>query len=702
MVAAALPPLREDLALLPGPTQADGHPSWTLHDAARDLYLRIDWPSFEILYRWSLGDAASVAEAVCAGSPLQVEAADVDALVQFLDQHQLLQAAPGSASKLADRLARQRSSALQWLVHQYLFFRIPLLRPDRWLSRWLPLAERFFSRGFALLTAGALLLGLGLVLKNWDRFQSALPDHFSLQGLAAYGLALTLVKLLHELGHAFAAKRLGLRVPTMGLAFLVMWPMAYTDTNAAWRLTDRWQRLQVACAGIATELVVAAWATLAWALLPDGAPRSAAFVLASTSWIATLAINASPFMRFDGYFILSDLVDMPNLHARSFALGRWKLREWLFDLGAPQPEHFSRLKSNALIGFAWAVWVYRLALFLGIAVLVYHFFIKALGLVLFIIEIGWFVVAPFRNEFLAWREHWPAIRARRRGLFSALGALLLLAGLLLPWPGRVGASALLLPAESQALFAPEGALLAGLPVADGAAVADGVALVRLQSADLGSRQQAAQAKVERLKRALDVSGFDPLARSKRQSAAVELATAEAEWAHLQQEGVNFQPQARGAGVLHLADPDLVPGQWLARHEPIGSVARNGGWVVETWVDEDAVKRLQLGARAVFISDGLAGPALALRLGAIDRDSTRVLPNAMLAAQQGGHILTRESQRQVTPEAAVYHLMFNVEDAPGALAGHSWRGQIMVAASAEAPAARYARHLMSVLWREAGL
>jgi len=152
--------------------------------------------------------------------------------------------------------------------------------------------------------------------------------------------------------------------------------MAYTDTTETWRLTDRWKRLQVAAAGIATELVVAIWATLAWALLPEGTLRGAVFALATTSWVATLAINASPFMRFDGYFILCDALDMPNLHERSFAMARWKLREWLFGLNAPRPEHFSPRKQAALITFAWVVWLYRLVVFLGIAVLVYHFFIK--------------------------------------------------------------------------------------------------------------------------------------------------------------------------------------------------------------------------------------------------------------------------------------------------------------------------------------
>ena len=149
------------------------------------------------------------------------------------------------------------------------------MRPDRWLTRWSPVTAPLYRRGFFMLTLGALCLGLALVLRDWQQFSSTLVDTFSWRGLAGYGIALTVVKILHELGHAFTAKRYGCRVPAMGVAFLVLWPVAYTDTNEVWRLHERGQRLAVAAAGVATELVIAVWATLAWAILPPPAITTA-------------------------------------------------------------------------------------------------------------------------------------------------------------------------------------------------------------------------------------------------------------------------------------------------------------------------------------------------------------------------------------------------------------------------------------------
>ena len=431
MLAAAapqqvtLPALREELALLPGPVLPDGQPSWTLHDPVRNLFFRIDWPTFELLQRWGAGSPAEMAQSVCDSTTLQLTEDDVKGVAQFLVGNQLTQPVRDAATsrKLAERLAQIRGTPWNWLLHHYLFFRVPLVKPDAWLGRWKGWVGWCYSPAFFGLTFLAFLLGLFQVVRQWDGFTAQLVDTFSLEGLASYAVALVCVKTLHELGHAFTAKRLGCRVPTMGVAFMVLWPMAYTDTNDAWRLTDARQRLQVACAGICTEMAIAAWATAAWGLLPDGPLRSAAFVLATTSWIATLAVNASPFMRFDGYFILSDLLDLPNLHERSFALARWKLREWLFALGEDAPEPLPARRRRWMIAFAWCTWVYRLVLFIGIALLVYHLFFKLLGVFLFVVEIAWFIWRPVRSELQAWGQRRRRIAQRGRTWVSLLVAM---------------------------------------------------------------------------------------------------------------------------------------------------------------------------------------------------------------------------------------------------------------------------------------
>jgi putative peptide zinc metalloprotease protein len=702
----ALPSLREELALLPGPVLPDGQPSWTLHDPVRNLFFRVDWPTFEVLQRWPLGDPQSIAQAISDTTSLHLETDEVSGIVQFFMSNQLTQpTGMQNARHMAERLDQLQGGVLKWLLHHYLFFRVPLLRPDAWLGRWQDVAGVFYTRPFAWLTLIALVLGLTQVIRGWEGFSASLVDTFNWEGLAAYGIALFMVKLLHELGHAFTAKRFGCRVPTMGMAFLVMWPVAYTDTNDTWRLTNRLQRLKVAAAGIVTELVIAAWATLAWALLPDGALRSGAFVLATISWVTTLAINASPFMRFDGYFILSDALDMPNLHDRSFALARWKLREWLFALNEDVPEHLPFAQQIGLIVFAWITWLYRLVLFLGIAMLVYHFFIKLVGIGLFVIEMLWFVLLPFKREWHAWRQRWPQIVANRRSRTSAALLIVLVLLLAVPWPGRVVVSGMLRPAEVWPVYAPSGARIDALPYKVNDHVSEGSILVQLYVPDLQLRQQKQLAKVEHMRWQAATSSFDAESSSRLLFNENSLSMAQAEMTSLDAELLNYAPRAPFAGQLHDMDPDLRVGQWLSRKEKIALLVKiDGRWLVETWLDEDAIQRVFPGDAALFITDGVQNPALRLRVVAVDSDASRVLPRAELAAHLGGHILTREKGGQLIPERAIYHVTLAFESPTPAmkeLAGHSWRGKLTIHAKWEAPGWHYLRQAFAVLVREVG-
>src|SRR5258708_34037030 len=214
-----------------------------------------------------------------------------------------------------------------------------------------------------------------------------------------YAIALTFSKVVHELAHAFSARRYGVRVPTLGVAFLVLWPYLYTDTGETWKLSDRRKQLVIACAGMAAELVLAVFSTFLWALSPEGAAKSVFFVLASSTWIMTLAVNLSPFMRFDGYFVLSDLPDFPNLHERSSACARWWLRRTFFGLEEPMPEPQLRPHQRAgLIAFAYITWLYRLTVFIRIALLVYRLAVKLLGMFLMVVEVVWFILMPVWKE----------------------------------------------------------------------------------------------------------------------------------------------------------------------------------------------------------------------------------------------------------------------------------------------------------------
>jgi putative peptide zinc metalloprotease protein len=696
----SLPTLRQELAIGAGPRLADGQPSWTLHDPVRNLFFQLDWPSFEMLSRWDLRDPQAVLGEINRDTALQLDSDALERLVAFLREQQLLLPGQGASAAMAAMRDRQRGNWHQWLLHNYLFFRIPLLRPDRWLSWLQPRLAFLFGPTFRRLTIVAGVLGLAGVYREWDRFSATLMDTLSWNGAVLYGCAIVFAKTCHEMGHALTAKRHGCRVPTMGLAFLVMWPVAYTDTNEVWKLARRGQRLAVASAGIVTELCIAVWATLAWAWLPEGGPKQVAFLLSTTTWITTLLINASPFMRFDGYYMLSDFLGLPNLHGRAFALARWDLRERLFALGEPAPEAFPRDRRIGLILFAWAVWIYRLVLFLGIAALVYHFFIKAVGIILFAVEMVWFVALPVWRELQAWRARRSALRHSRRARRSAMLAVLLVLAFFLPWPDRVHTSGLLQPHARLALYAPVYAMLDALPVGNGQSVQAGQPLLRLSSAELDLRASEVGARHNLLAWQSAASGLDATSRKDWQVLNDQLAFASAEQAAVGTDLQRYRPVAPNAGVMVDIDPDLRPGEWLKGQEYLGSLVTPGRWQVVTYVDEEAVRRIARGDRAVFISDGLGGPALRLTVASIDRDASRTLGEPELASLFGGDVLVREKSGTLYPEHAVYRVLLDADEALPAT-HPSWRGRVAIAGQWEVPAMRFLRYAASVAWREAG-
>jgi len=699
-MAATLPILRDELTIEPGPRLSDGQPSWTLHDPARNLFFQIDWPNFEMLSRWHLGQPRAIVEEVNRDTTLELDLPAFDELQTFLRDQHLLQPSLGAAPAFAASLAKQRGSWSEWLLHNYLFFRIPLVRPDRFLRRAKPCVGFAFTPVFWWLTLLAAVIGGMSAYRESERFVATLMDTLTWQGMAAYGAALFFAKTCHELGHAFTAKHYGCRVPTMGLAFLVMWPVAYTDTNDVWRLPRREQRLAVAGAGILTELAIAAWATLAWAWLPEGGPKQIAFLLSTTTWVSTLIINGSPFMRFDGYFLLSDYLGIPNLHSRAFALARWDLRERLFNVQEPPPEYFSPRRHKGLVIFAWAVWIYRLVLFLGIAALVYHFFIKAVGIFLFIVEISWFIAMPLWREIKEWRSRWPTIRQHGRVRLSALLMLLLIGLVFIPWPNRVLTSGLLQPQQHMGLYAPANAVVSEIPVANGQAVAAEQPLLSLASPELQLRAKEAGARQDALSWQSGAAAFDNKTRKDWLLLQDQLAHANAEQATVGADLQRYQPVAPYPGRFVDIDPDLRQGDWLKIQEPLGELIGDGPWQVVTYVDEDEIRRLQIGDRALFIADGMGGPNVNAHVASIDHNASRTLGEAALSTTSGGHILVREKAGILYPEHAVYRVVLALDTAVPATS-LLVRGRVAIAGNWESPISRFLRTAGAVAWREAG-
>lgn len=701
LTPARLSPLRDELALEPGPRAADGAPSWTLHDPSSGRFFRLGWLEFEILSRWALGTPAAIVERIACETVLTPTPEEVEDFARFLSGAQLLRPeGPAGMARLSRLRAASRPHWAWWLVKNYLFFRLPLLRPDRVLGAMLGVLGFVYSAGFLAATLAAGGLGLFLALRQWDAFGASFLHFFSLEGAALALLSLVLAKALHELGHGLTAKRFGCRVPTMGIAFMVLYPMPYTDTSAAWRLTRRRQRMAVGAAGIAAELALACWALLAWNLLPDGPLRSVAFTWATTTWVLTLLVNLSPFMRFDGYYLLSDALDVPNLQDRAFALARWRIREALFGLNEPPPEAWTPRMRRLLVGWAVCTWAYRFVLFLGIALLVYHLFFKVLGVLLFVIEIWWFILRPIWREAAEWAGRRHAMRLNRNTLATGGALLLALAALLIPWHGTVEAPALMAAERRADLFAQVPARITRIAATPGTEVEAGAPVLMLESPDLEFRLSQAARRVEMLNWQATALSQERDWAARGQILWRELQAARAELDMLRADRERLLVAAPFAGtVVDLADP-LAAGEWVRAGERLASLADLRATVIEAWVGEAELRRVAPGQQASFVPEDAGAPRIAARVLSVEGASARVLPDAELASLHGGGIATRAGANgAAVPELPVYRVLLAPVEAVAPR--HVTRGVVLLRAEPESFALRAWRQALGVLLRESG-
>lgn len=698
-----LAPLRDELVLHKGPRGRDGAPTWTLEDPARNRFFRIGWAEVEMLARWEKGDPAAIAGAVSAATPLDLTGEDVEEFARFLMQANLLQVRGAEANgRLYAQIQAMRMGPAKWLLKNYLFMRIPLVRPERFLNATMRYVEPLYSRNFLLLTLLVGLTGLFLVARQWDVFLNTFLHFFSLEGAALSGLALLTAKVLHELGHAYTAKRFGCRVPTMGVALMVMWPVLYTDTSAAWTLPDRTKRLAIGAAGMAAEVALACYMTLLWSFLPDGPVRSAAFLLATTTWILTLAVNLNPFMRFDGYFLTTDALDVANLQERSFRLGRWWLRERLFGFGEPKPEVFEPKMERILIGYALGTWVYRFFLFLGIALLVYHLFFKVLGIFLMIVELAWFIGMPIWNEMKEWAKRRDAYRLNLNTTLTLSGAVLLLGLGLFPWKGSVHAPALL-RAENQAqIFVPTGAQLAEVMVQQGDRVEAGQPLFRFAAPDLAFELAQVERQIAVLRWQSNFHAMVNEITANRQVTWQELETAIAKRAGLRQDADRLSVAAPFAGRLVERVPELAPGAWMPQGEWLATLVSPDSAMVEAYVPEADLRRLAVGGEAVFYPEEAARPSLRLKVTDIAQTATRRLGSAkeLSSTYGGGLAAVPDKDGMPVPEMAVYRVLLapvEMNNAPDLAV----RGTVALEGERQSLAVAAWRSFMAVLVRESG-
>jgi putative peptide zinc metalloprotease protein len=514
-------------------------------------------------------------------------------------------------------------------------------------------------------------------------------------------VALTLVKVVHEFSHAFVATNFGARVPVMGLAFIVFWPLAYSDVTDAWKVADRRKRLLIAFAGIAAELTIAGLCLFGWALTSPGKLNSTFFVLSSGALLATLTINLNPGMRWDGYYLLMDWWGIDNLQPRAFALTLWSLRKGLLGVNTPCPEdNPAPARQAALIVYAFYTWIYRFFVFFGIALLVYHQFTKTLGIILFAVEVGWFIAWPFISEVKKTMKICKKENPGRR-LWITLGGLgAILVWLCLPLPHGFSVPAVVMPSVAQVIYAPFSGQIKYLGTERLDHVAQGHVLARIGSRELLTDLKLLQLEAKQLRIQIDVLTVGGDDRSLLPQKEEELAGVEAKVMKLEKQISQNQLLAEIDGQVYEWDDSLYVGRHIPKDKVLGRICRPQDKVLYAFVGEEHIKDVAPQDQGQFLASDLTcrAPVVVRKVSPVREEI--IHHPALTSLAQGSLPVSRTKAGEAMVLLESYYLVeaaVDPQDAQGLRLGQS--GEVRLTSRPASLAMTAFRKALRILLRE---
>ena len=586
-----------------------GRPWYVLRDSASGKLHRFTPGAYHVLQLMD-GERSidaiwkQVAVATGVDAPTQDEIIE---LLSKLHAGDLLQTdlAPDVA-ELAERGAKQKRQKLLQSFINPLSIRIPLWDPDAFLNRsWPSLAWMFGPVGLVLWLL-AMLPALVLAGMYWDELAGDLSARvLGDQNLLLLFLVYPAIKLVHELGHGYAVKSGDGEVHEMGVMLLVLAPIPYVDASASGAFRSKWQRAFVGAAGMLVELFIAALALIVWALVEPGLVRSIAYNVIFVAGMSTLIFNGNPLLRYDAYYILADLIEIPNLAQRSNQAWQWLAKRHLFgakELDRPQA---SAGEWRWFMFYGPAAFVYRTVVMIAISLFIAgeFFFVGAL---LAIWGATTMFVLPIAKglKYVLWNVE--IQRQRLRALLVTFGglALFMLLVLIVPMPLRSHAEGIVWVPQDAEVRAGGDGFVQRLMVAPNTIVAAGDLLLVMRDPEL---EADAVQRGERIRR-LEVQYASQMFDQRLQAAVVaqDLARERVGLARTEERLGELLLSAKTAGRLRLARAEDLPERYVKNGELLGYILSVPPRVVRAVVSQDdiALVRDHLAGVEVKIADRL--------------------------------------------------------------------------------------------------
>jgi putative peptide zinc metalloprotease protein len=493
---------------------------------------------------------------------------------------------PPDVVELSHRSERHRRRALVQSIRNPLAVKLPLFDPDRFLSATLAAVRPLFApSGFALWLAFVAFAAIEAGI-HWSALTEGVIDRVLTTGnMFLLVVTYPLIKALHELGHGYAAKRWGGEVHELGVMLLVFIPVPYVDASSSSAFRSKWQRAVVGGAGIMVELLLASVALLLWLELEPGFARACVFNVMLIAGVSTLLFNGNPLLRYDGYYVLADLIEIPNLATRANKFLLYVVQRHLFGVESLESPATARGEAGWFAAYGVAAFVYRAfitALIVG--------FVASKFMIIGVLLAVWAVVLMFGVPLA--KGAWfliasPVLRRRRRRACAVTGAAVAAAAaavFALPIPHSTIAQGVVWLPDGALVRAGTDGFIEEVARQSGDHVAAGDAVVRLISPTLTAQVNIAEAQLKELELRYAALDFADLVQA--DVVREQISHARANLGMARERAAELQVRSPVDGALVLSDASDLAGRYARKGEVLGQVLKPGDAVVRAVVGQD--------------------------------------------------------------------------------------------------------------------
>lgn len=568
-------------------------------------------------------------------------------------------------AELLARSSRQRHFQWAQYIRNPLAVRFPLLDPERFLEATIGLVRPLFGWFGGALWLATVATALALVAMHWPDLTNNLSDRIlATENLLLLWLLFPIVKAIHEFGHAYAVKAWGGEVHEMGIMLLVLVPIPYVDASAASAFRARHRRVIVGAAGMLSELLLAALAVIVWVNVEPGLLSAAAFNVIMIAGVSTLLFNLNPLMRFDGYFIFSDLIDIPNLAPRSARYVQYLVQRYAFGLDGVGSPATVKSEKPWLAVFAIASFLYRCVIVSSIAI-----FIAGKFLIVGVLLALWVAATFFLGPFL--RAFWflstsPALTGRRAraAAISASVAAAVSAGLfLIPVPAWTLAEGVIWIPEDAYIRAGTGGTIESVAVRADQRVQAGETAFLLDDRELRTKIEVLQAQRREL--LAQQAAARVRDRVSLRVLGEQLREVEGQLKDARDRKDALTVAVPADGRIILANAESLPGRYVHRGDILAYVVNPEAVIARVVVEPANVDLIRNGGGAISVrlADAPDRSVEAHIVRAVPAASDE-LPGAALSQQGGGTIAMAPDSTRDDPRSYRRFFHFDLQLAPG--------------------------------------